>query len=141
MDVREARDAAEVEAALDLRERVFCGEQGVSPEGERDGRDGEALHVVALDEGVVVGTCRVVFDGDLARFGRMAVERRLRRRGIGGRLLAHAEHLARAQGATRMRLHAQTDAQPLYDAAGYVTCGDPFMEEGIPHVTMEKALA
>jgi hypothetical protein len=31
MEVRAPRDAAELEQALDLRERVFCGEQGVDP--------------------------------------------------------------------------------------------------------------
>jgi hypothetical protein len=42
IEVRAARDEAEVEAALALREDVFCGEQGVSLADERDGRDAEA---------------------------------------------------------------------------------------------------
>jgi predicted GNAT family N-acyltransferase len=56
--VRTAWSAREVEEALALRERVFCGEQGVSAQGEHDGRDPEALHVVALEDGHVVGTRR-----------------------------------------------------------------------------------
>ena len=40
-----------------------------------------------------------------------------------------------------MRLHAQADVEDLYSSAGYVTSGAPFVEEGIPHVTMEKPLA
>ena len=141
MEVRLARGRAEVEAALDLRERVFCGEQGVSLAAERDGRDHEALHVVAVEHGQVLGACRVVFDGDLGRFGRMAVEPAARRRGIGRALLAEAERHARKHGAVRMRLHAQAEVQNLYADDGYVTCGAPFEEEGIPHVTMEKTLA
>ena len=39
--VRTARDAAEVEAARDLRVRVFCDEQGVDPGEELDGLDDE----------------------------------------------------------------------------------------------------
>ena len=130
-----------MESALDLRERVFCGEQGVRLAAERDGRDADALHVVAVEDGTVLGTCRLVFDGDLARFGRRAVEARARGRGIGAALLAEAERHARERGARLMRLHAQTGVQGLYSACGYVTCGAPFEEEGIPHVTMEKQLA
>jgi len=48
--VRRPRDKRELAAALALREEVFCGEQGVTLEGDRDGRDGEALHLVAFDE-------------------------------------------------------------------------------------------
>ena len=72
MEVRHARDAAEVRDALDLRERVFCGEQGISPEAERDGRDEEAIQVVAVDGGTVVATCRLLVDGSFARLVRMA---------------------------------------------------------------------
>lgn len=141
MQVRPAASEAEAAAALDLRERVFCGEQGVSAAADRDGRDPEALHIVALDDGRIVGTCRVLFDEDLARLGRMAVEAPLRGHGIGRAVLDAAESEARARGAARMRLHAQTSAVALYERAGYSAVGDVFMEEGIPHLTMEKELA
>jgi predicted GNAT family N-acyltransferase len=142
MVVRTARDRSEVTAALDLRERVFCGEQGVAAAAERDGRDGEALHVVALDErGEVVGTCRVLIDGEVGRLGRMAVERAARGRGVGAAVLREAEARARDAGARRMRLHAQLPAEPLYAREGYVPYGERFIEEGIDHVAMEKELA
>jgi predicted GNAT family N-acyltransferase len=140
-DVRPARDRTEVDAALDLRERVFCGEQGVSRRADRDGRDDEALHLVAVDEGRIVGTCRLVFDHGTARLGRMAVEAALRGQGIGARILEAAEREARAEGAQRMHLHAQTTARTLYERGGYQPVGELFVEEGILHVTMEKPLA
>jgi len=140
VDVRPARDAAEVEWALELRERVFCGEQGVDLAAERDGRDGEALHVVALDDGRLVGTCRLLADGTVTRLGRMAVAPEARRRGVGLAVLAAAERCAQRAGATQMRLHAQAEVIDLYARAGYVTCGEPFVEEGIDHVGMEKSL-
>jgi predicted GNAT family N-acyltransferase len=141
VEVRLARDAAEVEQALDLRERVFCGEQGVSPTAERDPDDDVALHVVAVDGGRVVGTCRMVVRGGTARLGRMAVERSHRRRGLGAELLAEGERAATEAGARRVRLHAQLAARPLYARGGYSETGAPFVEEGIDHVTMERALA
>ena len=137
---RPTRDPDEVARALALRERVFCEEQGVSPEGERDGRDAGALHVVALDGGRVVGTCRLLFDGETARLGRMAVDPQDRGRGVGSAVLVAAEEAVRAAGASRVALHAQVEVRPLYEARGYRAHGDTFLEEGIAHVAMDKRL-
>lgn len=139
--MRRAESQAEVDAALALRERVFLGEQGVTPEADRDGRDPDALHVVAVAGGRVVGTCRLVFEDGVARLGRMAVEPELRGQGIGARILEVADAESRAGGAGRIRLHAQLAARPLYERAGYTAAGEEFVEEGIRHVAMEKRLA
>ena len=117
MLVRAAEDAQEVTEALALRERVFCGEQGVELAAEQDGRDPEALHVVAFGDGTLVGTCRVLLDGEVARLGRMAVEPDLRNRGIGAAVLEEAERRARESGARAMRLHAQVAAEDARSAA------------------------
>ena len=80
---------------------VFVDEQGVDPEEEVDELDGESLQIVGLDEGGVIATCRVreLGDGEW-KLERMAVDRRVRRTGVGGRLLAGAEREARERGAT-----------------------------------------
>lgn len=139
--MRPARTEEEIEAALRLRYRVFCEEQGVDPAADQDGHDPEALHLVAIDGGRVVGTCRVLLAGGLARLGRMAVEPALRGAGIGSALLAEADRAMLEAGAERIRLHAQTDSQGVYDRAGYMPQGEEFIEEGIEHVAMEKLLA
>jgi len=138
--LRRARDAAERSAATELRIRVFCDEQGVSREDEIDGRDGDAVHLVALERGAVVGTCRLLFDGTTCKLGRLVVERDARRRGIGGRLLALAEAEARTAGAERIVLNAQTRARGVYRAAGYEEAGDTFTQAGIEHIRMERPL-
>jgi predicted GNAT family N-acyltransferase len=141
IEVRPANGPAEIEAALNLRYRVFCDEQGVPLEADQDGRDAEALHLVALDRDRLLGTCRLLYDGGIARLGRMAVEPEARGRGIGAAILEQAERQSRAAGAKRIRLHAQTAARSLYERGGFEVEGDEFVEEGIPHVTMEKPLA
>ena len=140
MPVTVTDDAGLLDQALALRERVFCGEQGVELAAERDGLDDQALHVVSVRDGRVLGTCRVLVRDGVGRLGRMAVEPWARGRGIGAELLVEAERAARAAGAVRMRLHAQTAARPLYERGGYLQVGEPFVEEGIDHVTMERAL-
>ncbi len=141
MEIRLARTPEEVDAALRLRERVFSLEQGVRPEADRDGRDPEATHFVAVEGTRVVGTCRLVFQGELAWLGRMAVERELRGAGVGAALLREAEREALAAGATSISLHAQLPARSLYERDGYRQRGGRFVEEGIDHVAMEKRIA
>jgi predicted GNAT family N-acyltransferase len=139
--VRAARTRDEVQGALALRLRVFCDEQGVSRAAEQDGLDDDAIHLVAFENGVAVGTCRLVLRDHEARLGRNAVAREHRRRGIGAAILDAADNEAVRAGAERIRLHAQLAARRLYERAGYVAEGEVFLEEGIEHVTMEKRLA
>jgi predicted GNAT family N-acyltransferase len=141
VEVRVARSDDEVTAALALRERIFCGEQGVSFEADQDGRDHEATHIVAVDDAEVIGTCRLLFRGDVARLGRLAVERGRRGDGVAAAILREADGVSADAGVRTIALHAQTYAQALYERAGYVARGPTFVEEGIEHVAMEKRLA
>jgi len=127
--------------ALDLRERVFCDEQGVPREEETDPHDAEALHLVALDgERAVVGTLRVLVRGDTAKIGRVAVERERRREGIALRMLELALERAIALGCTRAVLSAQTRATEVYRRAGFAVESGVYMEAGIEHVRMGRPL-
>jgi predicted GNAT family N-acyltransferase len=139
--VRPARDAAEVEAAMELRVRVFVGEQGVDAEEEVDELDAQSLQIVGVDDTGVIGTCRLrELGAGEWKLERMVVEGRLRRLGVGARLLEGAEHEARERGAREMVLHAQRRAEAFYASQGYVAEGDPFLEAEIEHVRMRKAL-
>ena len=140
MEIRRPRDEHELAAALALREEVYVREQGVPLEADLDGLDDEALHLVAVD-GEIVGTCRILIEpGGTARFGRLCVRANARGRGIAAALLRAAEDEARAAGAVRIGMHAQTDAMRLYERAGYSPYGERFDEEGIEHLGMEKHL-
>jgi len=112
----------------------------VSVAADRDGRDPEALHLVAVHNGQVVGTCRLLFRGRVARLGRLAVEPEWRGRGIAAAILSEADRVARDGRAAAISLHAQTYALRLYRDAGYAERGPRFVEEGIEHVAMEKVL-
>jgi predicted GNAT family N-acyltransferase len=120
---------------------VFCVEQGVSVGADRDGRDHEAVHIVAVEDGRVLGTCRLLFRGSVAKLGRLAVEPESRGAGIAAAILREADAVARVHAAETVALHAQTYALQLYVDAGYEERGARFTEEGIEHVAMEKLLA
>jgi predicted GNAT family N-acyltransferase len=132
-----------VDAALDLRVRVFCGEQGVSRESELDPYDDRAVHMVGVDDdGTVIATCRLLlFDDGECRLGRMVVAAERRGDGVGRDLLAAAEAEAARGGAREVVLHAQTRAEPFYAGSGYAPEGNRFIEEGIEHIQMRKRIS
>ncbi|HEX3831763.1 MAG TPA: GNAT family N-acetyltransferase [Solirubrobacteraceae bacterium] len=139
-EVRRARGETEMAALLELRHEVFCIEQGVPEREELDGRDGDGIHLVAISDGEVLATCRLLFVGPTVQFSRLAVRPAARRHGIASALLALADDETRAGGGRRLVLHAQTYARSLYDGAGYEPRGRVFMEAGIEHIAMEKVL-
>jgi predicted GNAT family N-acyltransferase len=138
--VRRVCDEEEMAAALELRHDVFCIEQGVPEHDELDGRDHEGIHLVAVENGELLGTCRVVMVGTTAQLSRLAIRRSARRRGIATALLYLADAETLAEGGRRVVLHAQTYARDLYQQAGYRTRGRTFREAGIEHIAMEKHL-
>ena len=139
-EVRRARSRQELAAALELRHAVFCVEQGVPERDELDGRDHAGIHLVAVRDGELLATCRILLVGNTAQFSRLAVRVSARRQGIATALLEAADVEARAGGARRIVLHAQTYARELYENAGYRARGRLFWEAGIEHVAMEKLL-
>ncbi len=140
VEVRRAEGRAELDALLDLRHRVFCVEQGVPKREEIDGRDGDAIHLVAVRDSRVLGTCRLLLVDRTVQLSRLAVEPEARRAGIATALLREADREADAARAKRIVLHAQTYARELYAADGYEERGRVFVEAGIEHVAMEKRL-
>jgi predicted GNAT family N-acyltransferase len=139
-EVRRAEDERELREALALRHSVFCLEQGVPEREEVDGRDPEGIHLVAVADGQLLATCRLLIVGRTVQFSRLAVRPTARRRGIATALLEAAESESRTAGAARIVLHAQTYARALYDRVGYRPRGAVFREAGIEHVAMEKEL-
>jgi predicted GNAT family N-acyltransferase len=137
-EIRWAGGAEDVRGALVVREEVFCREQGVPREEEIDGRDGEALHLVAVapEHGRVIGTLRLLMDSDTAKVGRVAVEREWRGRGVASRMLVLALEEAREHGCVKARLAAQLTATGVYRRAGFTVESEPFEDAGITHVWM-----
>jgi predicted GNAT family N-acyltransferase len=98
------------------------------------------LHLVALDAGAVIGTCRLLARDGHVLLQRVAVRNDRRRAGIGAELLAEAERQARRRGVAALEVHAQVDSEAFYRNAGYESLGDRFLEEGIEHVAMRRGL-
>ena len=140
---------AELAGAINVRMRVFVSEQSIPAEVELDEADATATHAVALHQGEVVGTGRLVVDaGEVedsepapaGRIGRMAVDQPWRRQGVGGQILRFLEGEARRQGLPQCVLHAQEYVKDFYAGEGYQERGEVFLEVDIPHIEMWKEL-
>ena len=119
-----------------LRQQVFVVEQDC-PYPDLDGRDVEpgTRHAVLLEEDVVVGTLRVLDDGDWARIGRVVVAPSARGRGLAALLMDEAMALC---GDREVRLDAQTGLTAFYEGYGFVVTGPEFDEDGVSHVPMGR---
>jgi predicted GNAT family N-acyltransferase len=127
-------------AAFELRIEVFVDEQGVPRELELDELDPGATHLVAILGDRVIGTLRLLEHDGAAKIGRVAVRAAARRAGVGARLMARAEAIARGRGCAEIVLHAQVAVAGFYQRLGYVEEGDLFDEAGIPHIAMRKQI-
>lgn len=130
------RDFADLRA---VRETVFVEEQRVPRELEHDALDPACTHVIARDaDGRAIGTGRLTPE---RKIGRMAVLRDWRGRGVGDALLQALIDAARQSGIGEVRLNAQISAVGFYVKHGFVPEGPRFVEAGIEHQTMRRALS
>jgi predicted GNAT family N-acyltransferase len=129
------------EGATAVRTAVFVEEQGVSEAEELDGTDSDAVQFLVRDGGSPVGTARLRFpEPTVGKVERVAVRKAYREAGVGSALMRTVEDVARDEGATTLKLHAQTRVEAFYRQLGYETVSDEFEEAGIPHVEMRKRL-
>jgi predicted GNAT family N-acyltransferase len=141
-EVRLARPE-DLPAVYALRHEVFVLGQDVPEDMERDEHDEVVDHGVALLDGVVLATGRLLpptEPGGAATVGRMAVAEAARGLGFGAAVLDLLEQTARDRGWPAVELHAQIHATGFYDRAGYVPYGDVYLEAGIEHLSMRKDL-
>ena len=122
---------------LRLRAEVFVVEQNCVY-NDIDGIDRDAVHLFTLD-GMGCASCARIYRDEAAsgvmRIGRLIA--RERRKGCGMRLLRACIEECKKLGANEIRLHAQQYAIGFYEKAGFTTCSEVFLEDGIPHVEMQ----
>lgn len=121
-----------------IREDVFVREQGVPIDMEHDEFDPVSRHVLARGPtGEAIGTGRLLPDGHI---GRMAVVPEWRGKGVGTALLSRLIEAARERAIGPLLLNAQISATGFYRRFGFFEEGPEFIEAGIRHVKMIRAL-
>ncbi len=125
---------------MPIRREIFIIEQQVPEELEWDEFDQDALHAIVKKEQDIIGTARLIIDGQDARIGRMAIKKDFRGQGIGQEMLEALVTKSLELHVTLIKLHAQVHAVSFYAKLGFEARGEIFSEAGIDHVNMQKVL-
>ncbi|WP_102224038.1 GNAT family N-acetyltransferase [Acidimangrovimonas sediminis] len=134
-------EAADPAPCIALRHAVFVVEQGFAAEGEVDAHDATAVHLLATEAGVPVGTARLLVDGAVGKIGRVCVLPSHRGTGLGAALIREGiARLAARGGIETVKLGAQCRALGFYEKLGFAVSGPVYDDEGVPHREMALAL-
>ena len=133
----------EVHDLLQLRSRVFVVEQ-TCVFLEADGLDPKCWHGLGRDDGALVATARIVPPGvkhEEPAIGRVVTAPEVRRSGAGRALmLSSIAQVKRLFPGQPIRLGAQRYLEKFYGSLGFVPVGEPYDEDGIPHIEMVRPL-
>lgn len=124
----------ELDLAFAIRHKVFVIGQNCPEDEEYDGLDPQCTHLLAFDDHVAIGTCRIRTTEKGIKLERFAVLEEHRGKGAGDLLVRAA--LAEAKDAPYIYLHSQDHAMGLYERHGFSAEGDAFYEAGIRHFKM-----
>jgi len=147
----DAMTVHQVHSLLRLRQQIFIIEQEcIFP--EIDGLDPVCTHLLALDAKSngkdVLAAARIVApgidpdhteQGDRPAIGRVVTSERLRGQGVGRELMERAIALCDQQFVSKpIYLNAQLYLREFYQGLGFIQFGDEYIEDGIPHICMER---
>lgn len=129
------------EDAFEVRRTVFVEEQGFALEIEIDDEDKKALHIVGYLESVPVAVSRLILkNNEVIKIGRVAVKKSHRKQNLGKQIMDYIEHYAHSNHFKKLSLSSQYSAKSFYEKSGYQAIGEPYDEEGVKHILMEKQL-
>jgi ElaA protein len=128
---------------LRLRAEVFVVEQNCAYQ-DVDRRDPDAHHLLGYaDTGELAAYARLFKAGvcyDQASIGRVIVAQQFRRYGLGKQLMRQAIAYSDALfGPQPNKIGAQLYLEKFYNGFGFERIGEPYDEDGIPHIHMLRA--
>ena len=131
----------ELYAILQLRNEVFIVEQNC-PYQDLDNKDQDAWHLLGINEGKLTAYTRLFPPGIFyteASIGRVVTSPEVRGSGIGRELMKksiyYAENLF---GKVPITIGAQLYLKIFYESLGFISFGEEYLEDGIPHIKMKR---
>lgn len=131
----------ELYAILQLRSEVFVVEQNCVYQ-DIDYKDQKALHVLGFKKKKLVAYTRIFKPGDYfenASIGRVVVNENERRFKYGYDIMnASVEAISNYFNTSIIKISAQEYLRNFYNNLGFKQVGEPYLEDGIPHIAMMK---
>ena len=129
----------ELYEVLQLRSEIFVVEQNCVYQ-DIDLKDQKAIHVLGYFQNELVAYTRIFKPGDYfqqASIGRVLVKESYRSRKWGYDIMeASIKAIEQRFLATSIKISAQQYLEKFYNNMGFLTVGEPYLEDGIPHVAM-----
>lgn len=136
----EAFSSVDLYAMLKLRVDVFVVEQEC-PYPELDGNDADCLHLRLIADGELIACARLwrPTPEHHPRIGRVAVSPGHRGKRLGEALMREAiEACEKLYPGEPIAISAQSHLQAFYGTLGFAATSAEYVEDGIPHVDMER---
>jgi ElaA protein len=129
---------------LQLRNEVFVVEQNC-PYQDCDGKDVYAYHLTAWENERLVAYTRLFPKGisyeNAASIGRVVTSPSVRRQNLGRQLMKNSiEKIYLLFGKVTITIGAQLYLKSFYESFSFVQKGGVYLEDGIEHIIMEKAV-
>ena len=128
----------EINDIFSLRSEVFIVEQNCAYQ-DVDGKDELADHVMLYVDNELTGYTRVFLENTYfkeASFGRAVVKKKHRGEGYGHLLVNKSLEELKEKKQSPIKISAQSYLKDFYSSHGFVSKGEEYMEDGIPHTAM-----
>lgn len=126
---------------LQLRSEIFVVEQACVYQ-DIDGKDKKALHVLGYKQDQLVAYTRIFKPNDYfeyASIGRVLVKAGERHLKYGYAMMqASIDAIEERYQTNIIKISAQTYLKRFYNNLGFEQVGEPYLEDGIPHMAMVR---
>jgi len=124
---------------LQLRSEVFVVEQDCVYQ-DIDGNDQISIHVLFYNKETLVVYARILPPNTYFKqvsIGRIIVKESSRGLDYGHKLMTFCIDFIRSKyNKNFIKISAQEHLKPFYSQHGFIQTGDPYLEDGIPHIAM-----
>ena len=129
----------EMDKSYAIRTKVFCEEQKISKETEFDYLDHLCGHFLIFDSKKAIGTARVrQKEKNILKIERVAVLLQFRRLKVGSILIQNIiKHYMNLNDNKSIVLHSQVAVADFYKTLNFISYGNEFFEDSIPHIAMK----
>jgi len=126
---------------LQIRSEVFVVEQKCVYQ-DIDNKDPKAIHLYGKIKNKIVAYSRIFNEGDFYKeisFGRALVLKNQRGKGLGDELVQKSIEIIKGNWPNKkVKISAQAHLNNFYKKHGFIEKGKEYLEDGIPHVSMER---
>ena len=129
----------EMEKSYAIRTKVFCEEQKIPKKIEFDNLDHLCGDFLIFEHKKEIGTARVrQKEKNILKIERVAVLLEFRRLKIGSILIQNIiKHYMNLNDKKSIVLHSQVAVADFYKTLNFISYGNEFFEDGIPHIRMK----